>query len=222
MSCNGCRILRKGCSDTCILRTSIEWIDGAHAQANATVFVAKFFGRSTLLSFLSSVPLPHRPAAFRSLLYEACGRSINPVNGATGLLWTGNWQLCQAAVETVLGSGSLRSLTDQLADASEVEELYRHQKRGAAAPSPPSSSSAPLRKRRRRESVGVPRAPAPGPAASDIDLCLMPEAHWEEKWRASTPPAASESSVTTTTTTVGSGEDGITAAEKSTLLNLFI
>lgn len=41
-------------------------------------------------------------AIFRSLLYEACGRMLNPVYGSVGLLWSGNWQLCQAAVENVL------------------------------------------------------------------------------------------------------------------------
>jgi hypothetical protein len=41
-------------------------------------------------------------AIFRSLLYEACGRMLNPVYGSVGLLWSGNWQLCQAAVESVL------------------------------------------------------------------------------------------------------------------------
>lgn len=47
-------------------------------------------------------------ALFQSLLYEACGRTVNPVNGAVGLLSTGNWHLCQAAVETVLAGGTLR------------------------------------------------------------------------------------------------------------------
>jgi hypothetical protein len=61
MSCNGCRVLRKGCSDACVLRPSIEWIDGAQPQANATVFVAKFFGRAGLLSFISAVPEAQRP-----------------------------------------------------------------------------------------------------------------------------------------------------------------
>lgn len=37
---------------------------------------------------------------------------MNPVNGAVGLLWTGNWQLCQAAVDTVLRGGVLRPMTD--------------------------------------------------------------------------------------------------------------
>lgn len=57
------------------------------------------------------LPLTPRGAAlFQSLLFEACGRTINPVNGAVGLLWSGNWHLCQAAVETVLRGGTLRPL----------------------------------------------------------------------------------------------------------------
>ncbi|KAK4437994.1 LOB domain-containing protein 38 [Sesamum alatum] len=112
MSCNGCRILRKGCNDNCVLRQSLQGIETPQAQANATVFVAKFFGRAGLISFLSSVPLSHRPALFQSLLFEACGRTVNPVNGAVGLLWTGNWHLCQSAVETVLRGGIPNSLPE--------------------------------------------------------------------------------------------------------------
>ncbi|KAL8027617.1 hypothetical protein ABFS82_14G104500 [Erythranthe guttata] len=105
MSCNGCRILRKGCNENCILRQSIEAIENPLSQSNATVFVAKFFGRAGLISFLSSVPLSQRPALFQSLLFEACGRTVNPVNGAVGLLSTGNWHVCQSAVQTVLRGG---------------------------------------------------------------------------------------------------------------------
>lgn len=112
MSCNGCRILRKGCNENCILRQSLQGIESAHAQANATVFVAKFFGRAGLMSFLSSVPESQRPALFQSLLFEACGRTVNPVHGAVGLLWTGNWHVCQSAVETVLKGGVLRPLPE--------------------------------------------------------------------------------------------------------------
>ena len=108
MSCNGCRVLRKGCSETCILRSCLQWMDSPEAQGNATLFLAKFFGRSDLLSFISAVPEPQRPALFQSLLFEACGRTVNPVDGAVGLLSTGNWHLCQAAVETVLAGGALR------------------------------------------------------------------------------------------------------------------
>lgn len=41
-------------------------------------------------------------AIFRSLLHEACGRIVNPIYGSVGLLWSGSWQLCQAAVDAVL------------------------------------------------------------------------------------------------------------------------
>ncbi|GLU15925.1 hypothetical protein SLE2022_323770 [Rubroshorea leprosula] len=115
MSCNGCRVLRKGCSETCVLRTSLQWIESPEAQGNATLFLAKFFGRSDLLSFISSVPESQRPALCQSLLFEACGRTVNPVNGAVGLLSSGNWHVCQAAVDTVLAGGSLRPIAGILA-----------------------------------------------------------------------------------------------------------
>lgn len=41
-------------------------------------------------------------AIFKSLLYEACGRIVNPIFGSAGLLSSGSWHLCQAAVEAVL------------------------------------------------------------------------------------------------------------------------
>uniref|UniRef100_K4AEN9 LOB domain-containing protein n=1 Tax=Setaria italica TaxID=4555 RepID=K4AEN9_SETIT len=63
MSCNGCRVLRKGCSEGCVLRPCLQWIDAADAQGHATVFVAKFFGRAGLLSFISAVPDAQRPVA---------------------------------------------------------------------------------------------------------------------------------------------------------------
>lgn len=110
MSCNGCRVLRKGCSETCVLRSSLRWIEYSEAQGNATLFLAKFFGRSDLLSLISSVPEPQRPVLFQSLLFEACGRTVSPVNGAVGLLSSGNWHICQAAVETVLQGGVLRPI----------------------------------------------------------------------------------------------------------------
>ncbi|KAJ8513992.1 hypothetical protein OPV22_004426 [Ensete ventricosum] len=211
MSCNGCRVLRRGCSATCILRPCIQCIDGAGAQAHATAFVAKFFGRSTLLSFLSSVPLPRRPAAFRSLLYEACGRTINPVAGATGLLWTGNWHLCQAAVATVLGGGTIHPLPE-LADA---KELYKHRSRRVSSSSSSSSSSSlpPPRKRRRDHDAKRP------PTRDLYPVPESPDGGEDNKRRASTPSATSESSVTTMSE---GGYGDQTAAEKPTILNLFV
>nr|CAD1832401.1 unnamed protein product [Ananas comosus var. bracteatus] len=119
MSCNGCRVLRKGCGEGCLLRVCLEgWVDGAEAQGHATLFVAKFFGRAGLSAFLSAVPHSYRPALFRSLLFEACGRTISPVGGAVGLLWAGNWHLCQAAVHAVLRGESIRPLPEDLAAAA--------------------------------------------------------------------------------------------------------
>ncbi|CAL9767990.1 unnamed protein product [Musa acuminata subsp. burmannicoides] len=91
MSCNGCRVLRKGCSDGCTIRPCLQWIKSPEAQANATLFLAKFYGRAGLLNLMDAGPQHLRPAIFRSLLYEACGRIINPIYGAAGLLCSGTW-----------------------------------------------------------------------------------------------------------------------------------
>lgn len=122
MSCNGCRVLRKGCSDNCILRTCLQWIECAEAQGHATLFVAKFFGRAGLMSFISAVPENQRPSLFQSLLYEAVGRTVNPVNGAVGLLWSGNWHVCQSAVETVLHGGALQPIPEIVGGTAEFGE----------------------------------------------------------------------------------------------------
>ncbi|XP_042487233.1 LOB domain-containing protein 41-like [Macadamia integrifolia] len=102
MSCNGCRVLRKGCSENCSIRPCLQWIKNPESQANATVFLAKFYGRAGLMNLINAGPEHLRPAIFRSLLYEACGRIVNPIYGSVGLLWSGSWQLCQTAVEAVL------------------------------------------------------------------------------------------------------------------------
>ncbi|XP_030454526.1 LOB domain-containing protein 37-like [Syzygium oleosum] len=110
MSCNGCRVLRKGCSESCVLRSCLRWIPSPEAQGNATLFLARFFGRSDLLSLVAAVPDSQRSALFQSLLFEACGRTVNPVSGAVGLLSSGNWHVCEAAVETVLDGGVVQPL----------------------------------------------------------------------------------------------------------------
>ncbi|XP_009630227.1 LOB domain-containing protein 37-like [Nicotiana tomentosiformis] len=122
MSCNGCRVLRKGCSENCILRPCLQWIETPEAQGHATIFVAKFFGRAGLMSFISAVPRNQRPGLFQSLLYEAAGRTVNPVNGVVGLLWTGNWHVCQAAVDTVLRGGTLSPIPELFGKSAEVDE----------------------------------------------------------------------------------------------------
>ncbi|KAM0007918.1 putative transcription factor AS2-LOB family [Helianthus debilis subsp. tardiflorus] len=126
MSCNGCRILRKGCGVDCVLRPCLDWIESPDAQAHATLFVSKFFGRGDLVSYISSVSYDHQRAAmFRSLLYEAAGRTVNPVTGAMGLLSTGNWHLCEAAVQTVLAGGSPTAEQNLIQEVNESSDDFQ-------------------------------------------------------------------------------------------------
>ncbi|THG16530.1 hypothetical protein TEA_011766 [Camellia sinensis var. sinensis] len=104
-------VLRKGCSDNCTIRPCLQWIKTPESQANATVFLAKFYGRAGLQNLINAGPDHLRPAIFRSLLYEACGRIVNPIYGAAGLLWSGNWHLCHAAVEAVLHGSPIVQLS---------------------------------------------------------------------------------------------------------------
>ncbi|KAL8531987.1 hypothetical protein ACS0TY_008551 [Phlomoides rotata] len=117
LSCNGCRVLRKGCSDNCSIRPCLEWLKTPESQANATVFLAKFYGRAGLMNLINAGPTHLRPAIFRSLLYEACGRIVNPIYGSVGLMWSGSWQLCQNAVEAVLKGDPITQIASDVAEA---------------------------------------------------------------------------------------------------------
>lgn len=64
MSCNGCRVLRKGCSDNCSIKPCLQWIKSPDSQANATVFLAKFYGRAGLLNLINAGPEHLRPGSF--------------------------------------------------------------------------------------------------------------------------------------------------------------
>lgn len=201
MSCNGCRVLRKGCSENCILRPCLQWIETAESQGHATVFVAKFFGRAGLTSFISAVPENQRPSLFQSLLYEAAGRTVNPVNGAVGLLWTGNWHVCQAAVETVLRGGALRPIPDFLGasldidESSECTDIFKLQH-------PSQNNIQPTMQKRRR----FPEEASNVLQLADLDLSLTPGFQSQkvfnhalpENRRPATPSMNSEESGTTT------------------------
>ncbi|KAJ8510316.1 hypothetical protein OPV22_000750 [Ensete ventricosum] len=132
MSCNGCRVLRKGCCDDCSIRPCLQWIRNPESQANATVFLAKFYGRAGLMNLINAGPEHLRPAIFRSLLYEACGRIVNPIYGSVGLLWSGSWQLCQAAVEAVLKGSPIVQIPSETAAATPVPPLKAYDIRHVA------------------------------------------------------------------------------------------
>ncbi|RWW53596.1 hypothetical protein BHE74_00039912 [Ensete ventricosum] len=137
MSCNGCRVLRKGCNDNCSIRPCLQSIKSSESQANATVFLAKFYGRAGLLNLINAGPEHLRPAIFRSLLYEACGRIVNPIYGSVGLLWSGSWQLCQEAVEAVLKGAPIAQIPSEMAASAPAPQLkacdIRHVSKGSGA-----------------------------------------------------------------------------------------
>ena len=130
-------------------------------------------------------------ALFRSLLYEACGRTINPVSGAIGLMWTGNWDLCQAAAAAVLRGDSLRALSTIPAAFTDrdMDGLYGDVGLGLATASslssPENSSSAPSKKRKNVNGGLAFNAAAGVPVgcqqqqqqllqSCELDLCLTP------------------------------------------------
>ncbi|KAE8665953.1 LOB domain-containing protein 37 [Hibiscus syriacus] len=225
MSCNGCRVLRKGCSDTCVLRTCLQWIENSESQGFATVFVAKFFGRAGLMSFICAVSESQRPALFQSLLFEACGRTVNPANGAVGLLCTGNWHVCQEAVETVLRGGTPRPLPEFMApisecneasEASGTEDVWKLQETVTSLNSncrfSGSRSKVSSHKRKTMDELKKSQP-------SDLDLCLTPNYkgnRMADNNRPGTPSMKSEESVTTATCF----ESGL--ADDGKLLNLFV
>ncbi|KAL8211068.1 hypothetical protein R6Q57_005505 [Mikania cordata] len=209
MSCNGCRVLRKGCSDNCILRPCLQWIDAPEAQGHATVFVAKFFGRAGLMSFISAVPENQRPSLFQSLLFEAAGRTVNPVTGAVGLLSTGNWHVCQASVETVLRGGTLRPISELIDGSPMVPKLGDSSERYVAPPEK-------VQKRRR----GVEQ-PSNMIQSHDLDLnqSFPVKKNLPGNRRQGSPSMNSEDSSVTTT---GFGEHNYSEKGRAVhLLNLF-
>ncbi|KAM0823466.1 hypothetical protein ACQ4PT_070854 [Festuca glaucescens] len=133
LSCNGCRVLRKGCSEDCSIRPCLQWIKSPEAQANATVFLAKFYGRAGLMNLINAGAESLRPGIFRSLLYEACGRIVNPVYGSVGLLWSNNWQMCQAAVEAVLAGKPIVQVSSEDAAADRTPPLRAYDIRHVGA-----------------------------------------------------------------------------------------
>jgi hypothetical protein len=154
---------------------------------------------------------------FQSLLYEAAGRTINPVSGAVGLLGSGSWHLCQEAVETVLRGGGIGPLPEfdggfpsTGAAAGDGREPFAFTARRAVGCSTFSAA-------KRAGMVAAPQQPS-----CDLELWLSPQsppAPGERRpRRPGTPSMNSEESVTTTTTTTSSG-GGVMEHE---LLNLFV
>ncbi|ONK81714.1 uncharacterized protein A4U43_C01F32130 [Asparagus officinalis] len=92
------------------------------------------------MNLINSGPDNLRPAIFRSLLYEACGRIVNPIYGSVGLLWSGSWQLCQAAVEAVLKGAPIVQIPSETAASTPVPPLKAYDIRHISKDSDPAGS----------------------------------------------------------------------------------
>uniref|UniRef100_A0A2N9GGK6 LOB domain-containing protein n=1 Tax=Fagus sylvatica TaxID=28930 RepID=A0A2N9GGK6_FAGSY len=169
MSCNGCRVLRKGCSENCSIRPCLQWIKSPESQANATVFLAKFYGRAGLMNLINAGPEHLRPAIFRSLLYEACGRIVNPIYGSVGLLWSGSWQLCQAAVEAVLKGAPITPITSEAAATDHGPPLKAYDIRHVSKDENSAASNDPQRVKTRCRFKRSVVKPKPGKAGLELD-----------------------------------------------------
>ncbi|RWV78879.1 hypothetical protein GW17_00060072 [Ensete ventricosum] len=128
-------------------------------------------------------------AIFQSLLYEACGRIVNPIYGSLGLLWSGSWQLCQAAVEAVLkGAPITQTSSDSAAAAVPAFKAYdiRHVAKksdAAAVPGDLHSVAARSRTRFKRSTVRPAAPPAGALAVSEPGLFRQADSHDTEESR---------------------------------------
>ena len=148
---------------------------------------------------------------------------MNPVNGAVGMLWTGNWHVCQAAVETVLRGGTLRPISDlhespSLNSSDESTEIWRMQR-----PEGSRKESLVNRKRSKTErshpelnhglALTGPVVPAP----------FLPPPPFSKAVNGDHPGSPSEESVTTTSCyEYGISGDGYGNKRERKLLNLFV
>lgn len=98
--------------NTCVL--VILFFDASELEFGKDV--SFFFSEGKILRWkLMNVCVFFFAAIFRSLLYEACGRIVNPIYGSAGLLWSGSWNLCQSAVEAVLSGSPISQISAESA-----------------------------------------------------------------------------------------------------------
>ncbi|KAF5772588.1 putative transcription factor AS2-LOB family [Helianthus annuus] len=74
----------------------------------AVMFIIPFF----CSNYRNRKPVDDLQLCLQSLLFEAAARTVNPMTRAVGLFWTGNWHVCQAAVDTVLRGGTLPLISE--------------------------------------------------------------------------------------------------------------
>lgn len=102
---------------------------------------------------------------------------MNPIYGSVGLLWSGSWQLCQAAVEAVLKGAPITPITSEAATSGRGPPLKAYDIRHVSKDENSAASNDPLRAKTRsrfKRSVAVKRkankgleSAEPGPAREE-------------------------------------------------------
>lgn len=128
---------------------------------------------------------------------------MNPVSGAVGLLWTGNWHVCQTAVMTVLRGGTIEPMLDfdgrMLGqNLDNFSECSKFKPRNVSSGSKTTRTTT-LKMKRSGDDDDESKC-----ELTNLDLCLMYPT--EKKLRATTP--SEEESETTTLVSGGSTSAG--------------
>ncbi|KAF8727822.1 hypothetical protein HU200_018386 [Digitaria exilis] len=113
MSCNGCRVLRKGCSEACVLRPCLQWIDTADAPGPRHRLRRQVL-RPRRPPLLQSPPSP-TPSALRCSSRCCTRRRGGPSTRCTARLgcWgRGTGTSARRPVDTVLRGGAIGPLPD--------------------------------------------------------------------------------------------------------------
>lgn len=125
------------------------------------------------------------------------------MSGAMGLLWTGSWHLCHAAVQTVLAGGTIGPMLEFGGAAADTKELLLMR----------------CQNKRRRSSSEFSDSAEERPSSNYCGLYPTVCFTLEDKRPASTLSADQSS---TTTTDAGSAGGDKAMEKKLTLLNLFV
>lgn len=114
---------------------------------------------------------------------------MNPIYGSAGLLWSGNWQLCQAAVEAVLGGAPITKLSPDSAactmspslKACDIRHVSKEENSGAGAGEAGSRDLHKVKSRGRfkRVAAGKPKQRAGSPDVDDAARVMWSWSHKE-------------------------------------------
>ncbi|GAA0162746.1 hypothetical protein Leryth_024887 [Lithospermum erythrorhizon] len=88
----------------------LNWMNSSVLQDSAVTILAKFYNPKEVLDILCHTPQHRRAGVLVCLLYEVCGRLLDPENGLEGLFRSGHWEKCYYAVRAILKGETITPL----------------------------------------------------------------------------------------------------------------